>query len=41
MSPDESELHILADDYAENAKQQLREFIRQNYNHPSIIVGII
>ena len=33
MSPDESERHILADGFAENAKQQLIELIRQNYNH--------
>lgn len=38
MSPDESERHILADGFAENAKQQLIELIRQNYNHPSIIL---
>ncbi len=29
---------VLADGFAENAKQQLRELIRQNYNHPSIII---
>lgn len=28
----------LADGFAENAKQQLTELIRQNYNHPSIII---
>lgn len=38
MSADESESHILAEGFADNAKQQLRELIRQNYNHPSIIV---
>ena len=38
MSPDESERHILADGFTENAKQQLIELIRQNYNHPSIIL---
>ena len=38
MSADESENHTLAEGFAENAKQQLRELIRQNYNHPSIIV---
>lgn len=38
MSTDESENHFLAEGFAENAKQQLRELIRQNYNHPSIIV---
>lgn len=38
MSPDEGESHIIAEGFADNAKQQLRELIRQNYNHPSIIV---
>ena len=38
MSTDESENHFLAEGFADNAKQQLRELIRQNYNHPSIIV---
>ncbi|MBQ8781744.1 MAG: DUF4982 domain-containing protein [Oscillospiraceae bacterium] len=37
MSPDNESLAI-ADGFAENAKQQLIELIRQNYNHPSIIV---
>ncbi len=37
MSPDNNTLAI-ADGFAENAKQQLCELIRQNYNHPSIIV---
>ena len=37
MSPDNDSLAI-ADGFAENAKQQLIELIRQNYNHPSIIV---
>jgi len=37
MSPDNATLTI-ADGFAENAKQQLTELIRQNYNHPSIIV---
>lgn len=38
MSADDSEAHVLAAGFAENAKQQLRELIRQNYNHPSIVV---
>lgn len=38
MTDDESEQHTLAEGFADNAKQQLRELIRQNYNHPSIIV---
>ncbi len=38
MSSDESEEHKLAEGFAENAKQQLIELIRQNYNHPSVIV---
>lgn len=28
----------IANDFADNAKQQLTELIRQNYNHPSVIV---
>lgn len=28
----------VADGFAENAKQQLTELIRQNYNHPSVII---
>ena len=28
----------MADGFAENAKQQLTELIRQNYNHPSVII---
>lgn len=38
MTDDESEQHTLAEGFADNVKQQLRELIRQNYNHPSIIV---
>lgn len=38
MSADETEELKIADGFAENAKQQLTELIRQNYNHPSIIV---
>lgn len=38
MSPDESDSHKLPVGFAENAKQQLIELIRQNYNHPSVIV---
>lgn len=38
MSTDESDDHFLAEGFAKNAKQQLRELIKQNYNHPSIIV---
>ena len=38
MSPDEGESHKLSEGFAENAKRQLTELIRQNYNHPSIIV---
>lgn len=38
MSADESEEHTISDGFAENAKQQLIELIRQNYNHPSVIV---
>ncbi len=37
MSPDNDSLAI-SKGFTENAKQQLRELIRQNYNHPSIIV---
>ncbi|MBN2161348.1 MAG: glycoside hydrolase family 2 protein [Pontiellaceae bacterium] len=28
---------IVSDDFYDNAKQQMRELIRQNYNHPSIV----
>ncbi len=38
MSADDSDAHALAAGFSENAKQQLRELIRQNYNHPSIVV---
>ena len=38
MSADESDAHVLSDGFGDNAKQQLRELIRQNYNHPSVIV---
>lgn len=38
MSPDDGEEHKLSEGFAENAKQQLTELIRQNYNHPSVIV---
>ena len=38
MSADETDLYAIAEGFAENAKQQLTELIRQNYNHPSIIV---
>ena len=38
MSADESDAHVLSDGFGNNAKQQLRELIRQNYNHPSVIV---
>ena len=37
MSDDDDNLSI-ADGFADNAKQQLRELIRQNYNHPSVII---
>ncbi len=38
MSADDSETHKLSEGFAENAKTQLTELIRQNYNHPSVIV---
>ena len=38
MSADESDAHVLSDGFGDNAKQQLRELIRPNYNHPSVIV---
>ncbi len=38
MSPDDGEGHKLSAGFAENAVQQLTELIRQNYNHPSVIV---
>ncbi len=37
MSTDDVKL-TLADGLADNLRQQLRELIRQNYNHPSIII---
>lgn len=37
MSADDDNLSIAAG-FAENTKQQLRELIRQNYNHPSVII---
>ena len=38
MSAENTENLKLSPDFMENAKQQLMELIRQNYNHPSIIV---
>lgn len=38
MSADETANLSLAEGFADNAKQQLTELIRQNYNHPSVIV---
>lgn len=38
MSADESEALNISEGFTENAKQQLTELIRQNYNHPSVIV---
>lgn len=38
MSADETEKLEISDGFKENAKQQLTELIRQNYNHPSVIV---
>lgn len=38
MTADESEKLIVSDAFVENAKHQLTELIRQNYNHPSVIV---
>ena len=38
MSADETGVFAIADGFVENAGQQLIELIRQNYNHPSIIV---
>lgn len=37
ISPDNDTL-IIADGFAGNIRQQLTELIRQNYNHPSIII---
>lgn len=38
MSGDETDALAIADGFVENTKQQLTELIRQNYNHPSVIV---
>ncbi|MDE6724039.1 MAG: glycoside hydrolase family 2 protein, partial [Ruminiclostridium sp.] len=38
MSADNTENLKISPDFKENAKQQLTELIRQNYNHPSVIV---
>lgn len=38
ISADETDALTIAGGFAENAKQQLTELIRQNYNHPSVIV---
>ncbi len=38
MSAGENDDLTVSDKFADNAKQQLTELIRQNYNHPSIIV---
>lgn len=38
MSGDETDALAIADGFVENTKQQLIELIRQNYNHPSVIV---
>ncbi len=38
MSADETNALKIADGFVDNAKQQLIELIRQNYNHPSVIV---
>lgn len=38
MSADETDELKITDRFKENAKQQLTELIRQNYNHPSVIV---
>ena len=38
MSNDETDALAIADGFIENTKLQLTELIRQNYNHPSIIV---
>lgn len=38
MSADNSDNPSVSQDFSNNAKQQLREMIRQNYNHPSVIV---
>lgn len=38
MSADETDKLAVAEGFSDNAKQQLTELIRQNYNHPSVIV---
>lgn len=38
VSADETDKLVVSDGFADNAKQQLVELIRQNYNHPSVIV---
>lgn len=38
MSADETDELKVTERFTENAKQQLTELIRQNYNHPSVIV---
>lgn len=38
MSADETDPPSVSAAFAENAKRQLTELIRQNYNHPSVIV---
>ena len=38
MSADETDELKIAERFTENSKRQLTELIRQNYNHPSVIV---
>lgn len=38
ISADATESLAIAEKFSDNAKQQLTELIRQNYNHPSVIV---
>ena len=38
ISADATESLAVAEKFSDNAKQQLTELIRQNYNHPSVIV---
>lgn len=38
MSADETDALVVSEGFSENAMQQLTELIRQNYNHPSVIV---
>ena len=38
MSADETDALAVSEGFSKNAKQQLTELIRQNYNHPSVIV---